>query len=269
MAGFRARGRVNWGVLSLLLFLLAVPLAQAGVSYSQSPLTFYIPSEGGGGGGGGGGGTPGNWSIVNPDIPFVISPGSVSSRNMTIQNNLNANITRIDIECIPSTCNVLRKCTCVDLCPYVVFDGNATRLPNHEIRLPPYSIRPNHQGDIPFSVDFTRDYAVKNNLTEIGYCTSPYSFMLAVTIQGTTQAADVTVTTYEGEGAFSKQMQPFMAWLGGSTQVMPREFVFGYGIYVPNWFLLGFPIVVIFILAVLLIKERKNSRTGIMGQEMY
>ncbi len=209
--------------------------------------------------GGGGGGEPtviivsGNWSILQPNFYLLAAPNSVTTSYITINNMANNEIETIEVECLPSTCRETDPCSCVNLCHYVTFGEDLVYVKGKPF-FQAYQIKPGQSGKLPFTINFSQEFAAENNLPSIQACF--YSFSIAVTINEITQPVSATVVALPG----MSQLGGGLSWLQRDTLIIPGP----YPVYIPNWLLSIILMISIIIVVVIIYRVLKKPKKRVI-----
>lgn len=209
--------------------------------------------------GGGGGGEPtviivsGNWSILQPNFYLLAAPNSVTTSYITINNMANNEIETIEVECLPSTCRETDPCSCVNLCHYVTFGEDLVYVEGKPF-FQAYQIKPGQSGKLPFTINFSQEFAAENNLPSIQACF--YSFSIAVTINEITQPVSATVVALPG----MSQLGGGLSWLQRDTLIIPGP----YPVYIPNWLLTIILMISIIIVVVIIYRVLKRPKKRVI-----
>ena len=206
------------------------------------------------GSGGGGGGEPqiiiltGNWTIMQQNIYLVVASANVTSY-ITIDNKANTEIENIEIGCIPSTCVEDDPSSCVNVCNYVTFGEELIAIEDKPL-LQAYQIQPGQSGKLPFTTDFSLDFALKNNLPVIAAGT--YKYSITIKIDDVTRPVSVTVVNLPSISVLGD----ILNWIPNETVIIPGETPF----IIPNWLMLIILIILIIIVLAIIYRVLKKPK---------
>lgn len=206
------------------------------------------------GSGGSGGGDPqiiiltGNWSILQQNMYLVVASANITSY-ITIDNKANNEIENIEIGCIPSTCVEDNPCSCVNVCNYVSFGEELIAIDEKPL-LQAYELQPGQSGKLPFTTDFSLDFALKNNLPVVDACT--YKYSITVKIDEVTRPVGVTVVNLPVISVLGDVLN----WIPNDTVIIPGDEPF----LIPNWLMLIILIILIIIVLVIIYRQLKKPK---------